>query len=726
MMGTRNQMRIRIDRVTLGPRGIRVALCTMLAAALGSIASDSEAVRTQFFRAEGYARFKTFTLEGVALSDEGTVRVGPAVQSLGDLGARSVWRLVNANGRLVAATGDQGKVFRQDGDEFVPLATLHNYELFALTADESGNVYAAGAPSGTVVRIGPDGSTETLFTAPEGLILDLLAAQDGTVYAAAGERGMLYRIPRGGDAKAIGESGDLHLRSLAWSNDGKSIWAGTDGRGLLLSIDSESGERRIFYDATESEIVDIVPLPDGSVFFAANGGAESEEATITVSDSDGSKDEEPEATPSPTSARVYRLSPDGSVRPFWNTTEQTIHCLWLDQDGSLLVGTSEAAALYRIDASGRETVLWRAEEDLVLDVVRMGDALYAATGNPGKVYRLGPESHQEASLTSEVLDARDQALWGKMSWEAEGDASGLVFETRSGYTAVPDGTWSEWSTELTDPSGSQVSSPPGRYLQWRGRFVAGRELALRSVRVAHIEANRPPSIHRVSLSPEDPAFRSERAGGVSQVLSSGVQVDYSIAAPRGATVTAGVPSWVRDLRSIVWDADDPDQDDLAYTIEIRQLGEEDYRVLERDRREPAFTLETGQLPDGAYEIRITASDAPSNAPGNEHEVFQVTPPFRIDNLPPTVAGLKTRRVSGPALEVSGTAIDEDSPVREIQVSVDGRALQNVPASDGLLDSRSESFEVTVPLERETDGSWVVVQVRDAAGNQGAHRAWLEP
>jgi hypothetical protein len=137
-------------------------------------------------------------------------------------------------------------------------------------------------------------------------------------------------------------------------------------------------------------------------------------------------------------------------------------------------------------------------------------------------------------------------------------------------------------------------------------------------------------------------------------------------------------------------------------------------------------LETGQLPDGHYEIRITASDAPSNAPGNEQEVFQVTPPFRVDNVPPTVEGLKTRRIGGPALEVSGTAIDRDSPLREIQVSIDGRELRSVPASDGLLDSRREDFQVTVPLERETDGSWVVVQVRDAAGNQGAHRAWLEP
>src|SRR5690606_23788843 len=301
------------------------------------------------------------------------------------------------------------------------LATLHNYELFALAADESGNVYAAGAPSGTIVRVAPDGSTETLFTAPEGLIRDLVTGPGGTIYAAAGERGMLYRIPRNGDAKVTGESGDLHLRCLAWSNDRKTLWAGTDGRGLVLSIDPESGDRRILYDAAESEIVEIVPLPDGSVYFAANGGSDSGQSSSSPSDSGGSRDYDDSGgsggSQRRASARVYRLSPDGSVRPFWSTTEQTIHCLWLESDGSLLVGTSEAAVLYRVDPNGRETVLWRAEEDLVLDVVRVGDALYVATGNPGKVYRLGPNAHEEATITSEVFDARDQARWGKMRSE---------------------------------------------------------------------------------------------------------------------------------------------------------------------------------------------------------------------------------------------------------------------------------------------------------------------
>ncbi|MCA9726589.1 MAG: hypothetical protein KC729_02835 [Candidatus Eisenbacteria bacterium] len=704
-----------------GPQGLWLGLVGTGLALLAD-AGAAHAVRTEFCRTEGYQKFKTCTLEGVSLSENGAVRSGPAVQSLGDIGARSVWRLVDAKGKLVAATGDQGKVFRADGDEMKPLATLYNYELFALAADGDGNVYAAGAPAGTIVRIRPDGSSEDIFTAPEGLIFDLLVDRDGTVYAAAGERGLLYRIPKGGEAKVASESGDLHLRTLAWSNDHKRIWAGTDGRGLLLSMDPTGGDRRIYYDASESEIVDLIPLADGSVLFAANPGPQS-----GSSDSPGAGAKNGDSSRAP-QATIYRLATDGSVRPFWTTSEQTIHCLWREDDGSLLVGTSDAAALYRIDPEGHETVLWRADEDMILDIARVGGDLYAATGNPGVIYRIGPGVQKNATLVSDVLDARDQAMWGKMSWELEGAPKGLTFETRSGYTAVPDGSWSEWSAALTEASGSQVVSPPGRYLQWRARFNAdGGGTVLRAVRVAHIEANRPPEIRSVSLSPDEPTYRSDRTSGVTQTLPSGVQVDYAVTPPRGNTLPpGGVPAWVRELRSIVWDADDPDDDDLSYTVEIRQLGDSGFRVLERDRREPAYTLETGELPDGTYELRITASDAPSNAPGAEHRVSRTTPPFRVDNLPPTVEGLKTRRTEGRSLEVAGTAVDGDTPLREIRVSVDGRAFQSVPAEDGLLDSQRESFRVSLPLERDTDGNWVVVEVRDAAGNQGSYRAWLEP
>ena len=165
---------------------------------------------------------------------------------------------------------------------------------------------------------------------------------------------------------------------------------------------------------------------------------------------------------------------------------------------------------------------------------------------------------------------------------------------------------------------------------------------------------------------------------------------------------------------------------MSFTLEIRQVGEPEYRLIEEDWREPAFTLETGILPDGLYEIRVTASDEPSNGPGTEQTAFRVTPPFRVDNVPPTVQDLRARKGPGPSLQVSGVAVDSGSPLRSVEVSVDGGPFRGIQPEDGLMDSPSESFSVDVPLATDRQGNWVVVQVRDAAGNEGSFRAWLEP
>ena len=65
-----------------------------------------------------------------------------------------------------------------------------------------------------------------------------------------------------------------------------------------------------------------------------------------------------------------------------------------------------------------------------------------------------------------------------------------------------------------------------------------------------------------------------------------------------------------------WEAADPDGDALRFLIEIRQLGEADYRLIEQDWSESAYSLKTGFLPDGVYEIRVTASD-------HDHAVFGI-------------------------------------------------------------------------------------------------------
>jgi hypothetical protein len=71
---------------------------------------------------------------------------------------------------------------------------------------------------------------------------------------------------------------------------------------------------------------------------------------------------------------------------------------------------------------------------------------------------------------SGLLDARVMADWERASWTATTPArTGLTVSVRTGSTAVPDATWSDW-TRL-DGSGARVRGS-SRFLQYRVEMTA--------------------------------------------------------------------------------------------------------------------------------------------------------------------------------------------------------------------------------------------------------------
>jgi PKD repeat protein/predicted GH43/DUF377 family glycosyl hydrolase len=72
-------------------------------------------------------------------------------------------------------------------------------------------------------------------------------------------------------------------------------------------------------------------------------------------------------------------------------------------------------------------------------------------------------------LTSIIFDSgSENTLWGSINWtEVNPPGTNITFSTRTGNTSIPDSSWSLWSPEMWDETGSQISSPPGRYIQYR-------------------------------------------------------------------------------------------------------------------------------------------------------------------------------------------------------------------------------------------------------------------
>ena len=274
---------------------------------------------------------------------------------------------------------------------------------------------------------------------------------------------------------------------------------------------------------------------------------------------------------------------DGTVRELWQSGDETVHALALDADGNLLVGTGSEAGSYRITPVGKQTLLWRPEEGQVLSILppagRSSWERATQAGSTSSVRTTRPRPGCAPSPSTRHLphpgDTRSgRRLPGSGRWE---------MVTRSGHTQAPDSSWSAWSAPLTDPEGSAITSPPARFLQVEARFHAVRRrlagepppdlVALQLRRISHRASGRFASARR----PDGPAREGRDSGSYTQDLGGGLRAQFQRARksryPR--TIPDGPPVWVRDVRSIAWDATDPDGDDLRAELGIRRVGEPD-------------------------------------------------------------------------------------------------------------------------------------------------------
>src|SRR5262245_60656887 len=74
------------------------------------------ATEVQSWRQESSSAFAKAHKERVVASDSGAVRLARKISPAAPLTASHAWDLLSAGGALYVATGDEGKVFRGDGE----------------------------------------------------------------------------------------------------------------------------------------------------------------------------------------------------------------------------------------------------------------------------------------------------------------------------------------------------------------------------------------------------------------------------------------------------------------------------------------------------------------------------------------------------------------------------------------------------------------------------------
>lgn len=721
------------------------------------------AATTAVWEMNTYQDFLKGRFEGISLDRDGRLSLAPRLETVFSSGQPAIWSIARGpDGSLYAGTGHRGRVYRIKPSGASDLVwTADQPEVFAVAVDPEGVLYAATSPDGKVYRIDQGKATE--FFAPKAkYIWSLAFAKDGSLFVGAGNPGNIYRVDKTGKGETYYETGQSHVTALAFDAHG-NLLAGSEPNGILYRI-SAKDKAFVLYNASLPEIRSIVPMPDGTIYAAALGGsianstaplttALSQSAgltvtapatSITVTDSADSQEEteiKPKAgTPGATlvqpvqqvasssplteipgvdKSAVYRINPDDTVETLWTSKEENVYSLAAQPNGSLYFSTDGQGRLYRLGADRKAALLVATNEGEATRLLESPGGLVAATGDMGKVFKLAETSGPSGSYESPVHDSGSVARWGRISWRETFATPGgkAQLQTRSGNSARPDKTWSDWSAPLTDSQNSLIRSPNARYIQWRAS-LEGPSAAIENVSIAYLPQNNPPVVRSINVTMQNSAQKAAAAAA-----STSANAAYSITVTdTGETSTpAGTPTQTLSHGSgsqiqVTWQADDPDGDRLLYSLYFRGEDEKEWKLLRANVMENSLLLDGDVLADGRYYFRVVASDLPSNPPNAARSDELVSAPVLIDNTPPLVT-LSAPRRTGDRVEVDADASDRTSPLRRFEYSLDAGPWTPVEAADGVTDSPHEQYHIAI--DRLPPGEHLlVVRAYDAANNAG--------
>jgi len=651
----------------------------------------------------------------------------------------------------------------------------------ALALDPQDNLYVGTSPDGKVYKVAPNGASAVFFEPKTKYIWDLAVDSAGTLYVATGDKGEVFAVTRDGKGDLLYKSEETHIRALAFDAAGNLI-LGTEPNGLILRVEKTAKAREarafVLYETARKEVTALVADAAGNLYAAAIGekvrvsppaqpapvpppvpqqpfapGAVVVQAPVTVF---------LPFPPTTGGSEVYRIATDGAPEQLWSSREELVYGLALSPAGNLLLGTGNRGLVIRLEgcnapvktAAKKESVgglrqgcssvfsnLAKTASAQVTGLAQgPGGKLYMGTSNPGKVFLLGPEAEAEGTFESQTYDSRIFSHWGRLSWWGEGGArDGQVsLYVRTGNTSNPEKSWSPWSGPYTNSQGEKIAAPPARFVQWKAVFRAGTSESpnISWVSLAYLPKNVAPVVDQVVL--QNPGVRVQSFTAPPQPQQQPVQLRLPATPIPGQPGVAAPPAQPtvqkfepppqgfaqKGYQSVIWSAHDDNDDELTYSIYYRGEGEKAWRLLKDRLEQKYYSWDTNTFPDGAYYLKIVASDAPSNPPGEELTGERESDRFEVDNTPPEILNL---REVNPEMRFQFDARDSYSLIARAEFSLDAGEWRLIFPVDRTSDSRQESYEIalgSLPAGEHT----LTVRVHDQFDNSATAKLtfFIEP
>ena len=744
-----------------------------------SLTPPLAAATSQVWETTESAQFAGGRIENLSLRPDGTLTIAADIETVYSSDQPLIWSMATApDGSIYLGTGHQGNVYRVDPKGKAKLLwSAPEIEVFAIAVTADGSVFAGTSPNGRVYRLDNKGGHEVYFDPEETYIWSLAVGKGGgksmtpEIFVGTGEEGKIYRATGPGQGELYYESGQRHVVSLALDQADRLL-AGTDPNGILYRIE-QKGKAFALYDSDLPEIRDLHVTSEGAIFAAAVGGgyaalggassfgtvasqaAATVSVTVSASPGDGpaidpkpstkqSTQQQPTSTiATPDSiitvtglerAAILHIAPSLEVEKIWKSDSESILALGVPEtsQAGVLIATDKQGRIYYVNRQGEVTLEAQTDHEQITRILANQDARWIATAHTGELLRWGNKPSATGSYISTAHDAKTVARWGRLSWRGERSGGATVtFRTRSGNSAQPDTSWSDWS-EPVEMEESQwhsgpVASPPAQYIQWKAEFTGGNSEtpSLQGVRLTYLPRNRAPKIDSIDVSAATAADAGTSPDTSSATSATDATASYSITVTDSGTVASSdsgsggngaLAAGPQRRLKVSWTATDPDGDDLLSTVSFRGEGESAWKRIKEKLNEKSLTIDSDSLADGTYRFQVEVNDAKTNPADSVRSASRVSEPFVVDHTPPAVLLLG---VDDGLIRFE--ARDAVSILRTAEYSVDAGTWVPVLSDDGIVDSLREMF--TIRLEGAGNGERLVtLRVRDRAGNAGLAKA----
>jgi hypothetical protein len=648
-----------------------------------------------------------------------------------------VWAIVpGQDGGHYVATGPEGKVFAIDKDGkgrvVYDIGALAK-NVLCLAGGPDGKLYAGTGDKGLIVEIDPKARTgRVLYEAAEKEIAALLVAADGSLLAATSDtskagadgkktpaatvEGKSDKNKPGPTSKPDEKKESAATRPAETAQDKPKGAVGPDDLKAAEPADApagKAGEKPAEKPGDGKSVVAaraqapaMLQILGGAASSGRSASAKAVNTALALPpgvriirvparpESGGGGDAPPSSAPQAQGNAVYRVRTDGLVDTVFRRPVTIL--AMAEANGRLILATGNGGGIYCVCPDGDEVSLIAdtdAKQVTCLEVEKSGEIVFG-TANKGSIARLAGGLARKGTFVSQALDAQQIAKWGTMQVAGNAPADTRVtISTRSGNVGEPDErTWSTWSKEVPLESGFlPIGAPAARFLQYR------LTLWTKNPKVT-------PSVSGVQVV--------YQVGNLAPALA-GVNVTASEKSQQGNEP----PNASKAYRHVDIKATDQNGDKLRFEIAFREVGSEGWVVITDDLTTPKFIWDTRGVGDGTYELRVEASDDPSNPAGQALSGARISEPVVVDNTAPVVGRLSAR-LAGEKVVVAGQAEDATSRITEIEYSVNSQDKWHaVGPADGICDSNLEKFSFDVG-DLKDGAHRIAVRATDMYGNVG--------